>query len=58
MISCGRTQNIDELKKKYIFDDLNIYLENPSPADNNPDRYTIDNKAYRLIRSLYTTILS
>jgi hypothetical protein len=50
MISCGRSQNIDDLKKKYIFDDLNIYLENPVPADNNPDRYTIDNIAYRINR--------
>lgn len=47
-ISCGQTQNIDDLKKKYIFDDLSIYLENPSPTDNNPDRYTIDNKVYRI----------
>lgn len=50
MISCGRTQNIDDLKKKYIFDDLNIYLENRLPTDNNPDRYTIDNKAYKINR--------
>jgi len=50
MISCGRTQNIDDIKKKYIFDDLNIYLENPLPTDNNPDRYTLDNKAYRINR--------
>ena len=50
MISCGRTQSIDDLKKKYIFDDLNIYLENPSPTDYNPDRYTLDNKAYRINR--------
>lgn len=50
MISCGRTQNIDDLKKKYIFDELNIYLENRLPTDNNPDRYTIDNKAYKINR--------
>lgn len=48
MVSCGRTQNIDDLKKKYIFDDLSIYVENPLPTDNNPDRYTIDNKVYRI----------
>lgn len=48
MISCGRTQNIDNLKKKYILDDLNIYIENPLPTDNTPDRYTIDNKVYRI----------
>ena len=50
MISCGRCQNIDELKGKYLLDDLNIYIENPLPTDSNPDRYTIDNKAYRLNR--------
>jgi hypothetical protein len=50
MISCGQTKNIDDLKKKYIFDDLNIYLEKPLPTDNNPDRYTLDNKAYRINR--------
>lgn len=50
MISCGRTQNIDDLKKKYIFDHLNVYFENPWPTDNNPDRYTLDNKAYRINR--------
>lgn len=47
-ISCGRTQNIDDLKKKYISDDSSIYVENPLPTDNNPDRYTIDNKVYRI----------
>jgi len=50
MISCGQTQNIDDLKKKYILDDLRIYVENPLPTDNNPDRYSIDNKAYRINR--------
>jgi hypothetical protein len=50
MISCGRSQNIDELKSKYLLDDLNIYIENPSPTDSNPDRYTIDNRAYKLNR--------
>ena len=50
MISCGRTQKIEDLKKKYIFDDLNIYIENPLPTDNNPDRYSIDNKAYKINR--------
>jgi hypothetical protein len=50
MISCGRSQNIDELKGKYLLDDLNIYIENPSPTDSNPDRYTIDNRAYKLNR--------
>jgi hypothetical protein len=50
MISCGRTQNIDELKKKYIFDDFQVYIEKPLTTDNNADRYTIDNKAYKLNR--------
>jgi hypothetical protein len=50
MISCGRTQNIDDLKKKYVSDDLNIYVENPLPTDNNPNRYTVDNKVYRINR--------
>jgi len=50
IISCGRIQNIDDIKKKYIFDDLNIYIENPLPTDNNPDRYTLDNKVYRINR--------
>ena len=50
LISCGRTQNIDDIKEKYIFDDLNIYLENPLSDDKNPDRYTIDNRAYRINR--------
>src|SRR5882757_8925264 len=50
IISYGWTQNIDNLKKKYILDDLNIYIENPLPGDNNPDRYTIDNKVYRIKR--------
>jgi len=50
MISYGWSQNIDALKKKYILDDLSIYIENPLPDDNNPDRYTIDNKAYRINR--------
>jgi hypothetical protein len=50
MISCGRTQNIDELKKKYIFDDFKVYIEKPSTTDNNADRYTTDNKAYKLNR--------
>jgi hypothetical protein len=48
MISCGRTQNLDDLKRKYILDDLNIYTENPLPTDSSPDRYTIDNKVYRI----------
>ena len=50
IISCGRTQNIDELKKKYIFDDFKVYIEKTSTTDNNADRYTIDNKAYKLNR--------
>jgi hypothetical protein len=50
MISCARTQNLDDVKRKYIFDDLNIYLENPLSTDNNPDRYTLDNRAYRIDR--------
>ena len=50
MTSCGRTPNIDDLKKKYIFDDLNIYIENPLPTDNNPDRYSTDNKVYKINR--------
>jgi hypothetical protein len=50
LISCERTKNIDDIKKKYILDDLNIYLENPLPADKNPNRYTIDNRAYRIDR--------
>lgn len=50
LISCGRNQNIEELKKKYIFDDFKVYIEKPLPTDNNADRYTIDNKAYKLNR--------
>lgn len=48
MISCRRTQNIDEIKNKYIFDDFKIYIEKPLTADNNPDRYSLDNKVYRI----------
>lgn len=47
MTSCGQSQNINDLKKKYILDDLSIYIENPSPTDTNPERYTLDNKVYR-----------
>jgi hypothetical protein len=50
IVSCGRAQNIDDLKKHYILDDLGIYLEKPLPNDNNPDRYTTDNKIYRINR--------
>ncbi len=50
MFCCGQTQNIDELKKKYIFDDFKVYIEKPLTTDNNDDRYTIDNKAYKLNR--------
>lgn len=50
MFSCEGTQKIDDIKKKYILDDLNIYIENPVPSDNNPDRYTIDNAVYRINR--------
>lgn len=48
LASCGRAQNIDDLKKKYILDDLSIYIENPLPSNDNPDRYSIDNKVYRI----------
>jgi hypothetical protein len=48
MIACGRNQKVDALKKKYILDDLNIYIENPLPSDHNPDRYSIDNKAFKI----------
>ncbi len=48
MISCGRTPNIDDLKKQYILDDLNIYVENLLPNGTNPDRYTHDNKVFRI----------
>lgn len=50
IISCGRTQPIDDLKKKYILDDLNVFIENPLPTNNDPDRYTIDNAVYRINR--------
>jgi hypothetical protein len=50
LISCGRTQNVGDIKKKYIFENQSIYLENPLPADKNPYRYTIDNRAYRINR--------
>jgi hypothetical protein len=44
--SCDGTRNIDELKRKYIFDDLNVYIEKPLPTDNNSNRYTLDNRVY------------
>ena len=50
MFSCARTQNIDELKRNYIFDDLGLYIEKTLPTDNNSDRYTIDNKIYAINR--------
>ncbi len=50
MFSCARTQNIDELKRNYIFDDLGLYFEKTLPTDNNSDRYTIDNKIYAINR--------
>gem|GEM_PF-4196088 len=56
LTSCGRTQNIDDLKKKYILDDLSIYIENPLPSNDNSDRYSIDNKVYRINRKLSLTI--
>lgn len=48
--SGGQTQNLEDIKKKYIFDDLRIYIEKPLPSDSNPDRYSIDNRAYRINR--------
>jgi hypothetical protein len=48
--SCAQTKNLDDLKKKYIHDDLSIYVENPLPTDNDPDRYTDDNKVYSVHR--------
>jgi hypothetical protein len=50
IISCGKTQNIDELKKGYVFDDFKVYIEKPLTLENNANRYTIDNKAYKLNR--------
>lgn len=48
LVCCGRSQNIDDLRKLYTFDDFGVYIENPTLADHNPDRYTLDNKAYRI----------
>ncbi len=50
MVSCGRTQGIDGLKKNYIFDDLGLYVEKPLLGDSNQDRYTKDNKIYTINR--------
>ena len=50
MISCGNTQDIDDLKKNYIFDDLGLYIEKTFPGDSTADRYTMDNKIYTINR--------
>jgi hypothetical protein len=48
--SCGRGQDIENLKKNFITDDLGIYIEKTQPTNNNPDRYTVDNRAYKMNR--------
>lgn len=45
-----QNQNIEDLKKNFIFDELGIYLEKTQPIDSNPDRYTVDNRVYRINR--------
>ncbi|GHN02291.1 hypothetical protein WSM22_37800 [Cytophagales bacterium WSM2-2] len=41
-----------ESQKKYIPDDLDVTIENLPATDTNPNRYTIDNKVYRIGRKL------
>lgn len=50
LYSCVQNQNIEDLKKNFIFDELGIYLEKTQPIDSNPDRYTVDNRVYRINR--------
>jgi len=51
LLSCTRTPNLDRLKENYIIDDLGIYIEKPVLRDNDPDRYSSDNRAYKIRRT-------
>ena len=52
LFSCkGQEQNFATVKAFYALDDLGIYLENTLPSDTNSNRYSIDNKAYKIGRS-------
>lgn len=52
LFSCnGQNRDLESIKKAYIFDDLSIYLENISPSDTSSNRYSVDNKAYKINRT-------
>jgi hypothetical protein len=50
VISDGVSQDDDNTSRKFVFDDLGIYLENLLPGETSPDRYTVDNIAYKIHR--------
>jgi hypothetical protein len=51
LFSCNaQKQDLESIKKNYIFDDMGIYLENISPSDTNSNRYSSDNRAYKINR--------
>lgn len=52
LLSCkGQEQNFATVRTLSTIDDLGIYLENTLPSDTNSNRYTTDNKAYKINRT-------
>lgn len=52
LFSCkGQEPNFTKVKTYYALDDMGIYLENTLPSDTNSNRYSIDNKAYKINRT-------
>lgn len=52
LCSCkGQEQNFPTVQTFYALDDLEIYIENLSPSDTNSNRYSIDNRAYKINRT-------